>query len=137
MTCFVDTSVWYAAADRGDASNVRAKEILSSKEPLLTTDHVLLESWSLLAHRLSRAAAERFWQGIRSGVARLECVGQADLEQAWAIGQAWPDQDFPLVDRTSFAVMLRLGVDRAASLDDHFAVFRFGPARRRAFEVVR
>jgi predicted nucleic acid-binding protein len=41
------------------------------------------------------------------------------------------------VDRTSFAVMLRLGVHRVASFDDHFAVFRFGPGRRLAFEVVR
>jgi hypothetical protein len=33
--------------------------------------------------------------------------------------------------------MQRLGVLRAASLDHHFAVFRFGRALRRAFEVVR
>jgi len=41
------------------------------------------------------------------------------------------------VDRTSFAVMRRLGLERAASLDDDFAIFRFGPNRRRAFTVVR
>ena len=33
--------------------------------------------------------------------------------------------------------MQRLGVLRAASLDDHFAVFRFGRERERAFEIVR
>jgi hypothetical protein len=33
--------------------------------------------------------------------------------------------------------MRRLGIERAASLDDHFAVFRFGPERRRAFTVIR
>jgi hypothetical protein len=32
--------------------------------------------------------------------------------------------------------MRRLGIDRAASFDDHFAVFRFGPKRRHAFEIV-
>jgi predicted nucleic acid-binding protein len=31
------------------------------------------------------------------------------------------------VDRTSFAVMRRLSTDQIASLDAHFAVFRFGP----------
>jgi len=41
------------------------------------------------------------------------------------------------VDRTSFAVMERLGVHRAASFDDDFAVYRFGPRRSKAFEVVR
>ena len=129
--------MWYAAADRGDVGNARAKEVLGSGEPLLTTDHVLAETWLLLRHRLHRAAAELFWQGLRAGVARIECVGEADLERAWTIGEGFPDQGFSLVDRTSFAVMLRLGLDRAASLDADFAVFRFGPGRRRAFQVVR
>ena len=46
-------------------------------------------------------------------------------------------QDFSIVDRTSFAVMRRLGIDRVASLDEHFAVFRFGPKRRQSFTIVR
>ncbi|MEJ7747656.1 MAG: hypothetical protein WKF56_00010 [Candidatus Limnocylindrales bacterium] len=40
------------------------------------------------------------------------------------------------MDRTSFAVMRRLGVHRAASFDSDFAVFRFGPRRDQAFEVI-
>jgi hypothetical protein len=36
-----------------------------------------------------------------------------------------------------FAVMRRLGVERAASLDEHFAIFRFGPQNRRAFTILR
>jgi predicted nucleic acid-binding protein len=56
---------------------------------------------------------------------------------AFAIGEAYGDQDFSIVDRTSFAVMQRLGLERAASLDDDFAVFRYGPQRRLAFTVVR
>ena len=86
---------------------------------------------------MGHVAAERFWLGLRSGVARVECVGEADLEQAWTIGEAWPDQDFSLADRTSFAVMLRLGLTRVASLDDDFSIFRYGPGRRRTFEVLR
>ena len=137
MSLFVDTSVWYAAADISDASNGRAKEILGGHEMLLTTDHVLVETWMLLRHRVSRDAAERFWEGLRRGVATMEMVGPADLEAAWHIGATFRDQDFSLVDRTSFAVMLRLGVQHAASFDNDFAVFRFGPNRRRAFVVVR
>jgi predicted nucleic acid-binding protein len=64
-------------------------------------------------------------------------VGRADLEVAWSIGQEFPDQDFSFVDRTSFAVMVRLGLVRAATFDDHFAVFRYGSGRSEAFEVVR
>jgi predicted nucleic acid-binding protein len=91
----------------------------------------------LIRHRLGRRAAERFWEGLRSGAATVETVGAADLDTAWEIGKSYRDQDFSIVDRTSFAVMRRLGVERAASLDDDFAIFRFGPNRRRAFTVVR
>ena len=33
--------------------------------------------------------------------------------------------------------MRRLGLERVASLDDDFAIYRFGPNRKRAFTVVR
>jgi predicted nucleic acid-binding protein len=137
VSLFVDTSIWYAAADSSDANNARAKVILASGEALLTTDHVLLETWVLLRYRINRRAAEKFWEALRAGTAILEPVGAADLEAAWQIGAAFRDQDFSIVDRTSFAVMRRLGIERAASLDDDFAIFRFGPNRRRAFTVLR
>lgn len=137
MSLFVDTSAWYAAADKGDRSNSRAITILSAGEDLVTTDHILIETWTLLRHRLHREAAERFWEGLRAGAASLEVVGAADLEAAWAIAESFADQDFSLVDRTSFAVMQRLGIHRVATFDNDFAVFRFGRNRTRAFEVVR
>ena len=137
MTLFVDTSIWYAAADSSDRSNARAKAILRSGGSLVTSDHVLVETWTLLHHKLRRNAAERFWDGLRGGVAIIEAVGLADLEVAWEIGSSWRDQDFSIVDRTSFAVMRRLGIDHVASLDEHFSVFRFGPKRRHSFHVVR
>ncbi len=137
MSIFVDTSVWYAAADSADASNRRAKAILAAGEPLVTSDHVLVETWMLLRYRIGRQAAERFWESLRSGVAIIELAGAADLEAAWQIGVSYRDQDFSIVDRSSFAVMQRLGIERAASFDDDFAIFRFGPNRRRAFTILR
>jgi predicted nucleic acid-binding protein len=137
MSVFVDTSVWYAAADSSDAGNARAKAILAAGEPLVTSDHVLVETWTLLRHRIGRRAAERFWEGLRSGAAAIEPVSAADLEAAWQIGISFRDQGFSIVDRTSFGVMRRLGLERAASFDDDFAIFRFGPNRRRAFTILR
>lgn len=128
--------MFYAAADRGNASNARAKEVLAAGEELVTSDHVLAETWLLLRHRLGRPAAIRFWEQLRAGAARIECVGAADLESAWRPASDFADQDFSLVDLTSFAVMERLGVLRAATLDDDFAIYRFGRRRERAFEVV-
>jgi len=137
MSLFVDTSIWYAAADSSDRSNARSKTILKSGETLVTSDHVLVETWTLLHHKLDRKAAERFWEGLRGGIAVIEAVTLADLEVAWDLGVSWRDQDFSIVDRTSFAVMRRLGIDQVASLDTHFAVFRFGPKRRQSFHVLR
>jgi predicted nucleic acid-binding protein len=137
MSLFVDTSAWYAAADRSDTSHRRAKAVLTVEETLVTTDHVLVETWVLLRHRLGRSAAERFWTGLRDGAAEIEAVTTADLAVAWAIGESFPDQDFSIVDRTCFAVMQRLGLRRVAAFDEDFAVYRFGRARRQAFEVVR
>jgi len=136
VTLFVDTSAWYAAADAGDRNNARARHVLATDPALLTSDHVLVESWTLLRHRLHRDTAERFWGRLRAGVS-VEPVGQADLETAWSIGAAYADQDFSIVDRTSFAVMQRLGVHTAVSFDSDFAVFRFGPRRDRAFTILR
>lgn len=137
MTIFVDTSAWYAVADASDNSNARMKTTLSTDERLLTTDHVLAETWLLLRHRLGRAAAERFWAGLRSSGVTLECVLPVDLEAAFAVGVTFPDQDWSVVDRTSFAVMERLRLERVATLDNDFAVFRYGPGQQRAFTVLR
>ncbi|MGO8759850.1 MAG: type II toxin-antitoxin system VapC family toxin [Terracidiphilus sp.] len=137
MSLFVDTSIWYAAVDSSDRDNNRAKAILKSDEPLVISDLILVEAWMLLSRRLGREVAERFWGGLRESAVAIETVGPADLEAAWQIGISWRDQDFSIVDCTSFAVMRRLGIERAASLDDHFAVYRFGPHRRHAFTVLR
>jgi predicted nucleic acid-binding protein len=137
MNLFVDASTFYAAVDKGDSGHLPARRTLGMGDRLITTDHVLAETWSLLHHKLGWHVAEGFWAGIRSGVATIELVGAADLEVAWSIGEAFRDQDFSFVDRTSFAVMERLGVHRVASFDRDFAIYRFGTRRDRAFEIVR
>jgi len=55
-----------------------------------------------------------FWEGLRSGAATVETVGAADLDTDLGIGKSYRDQDFSIVDRTSFAVMRRLGVELEA-----------------------
>jgi predicted nucleic acid-binding protein len=137
MSLFVDTSVWFAAADAAQSRNSEAKTVLGSGEALVTTDLTLAEAWTIIHHKINRNAADRFWASLRRGIATIEPVIPADLDSAWEIGQSWPDQDFSIVDRTSFAVMQRLGIVRAASLDNHFAIYRFGPNRRHSFTIVR
>jgi predicted nucleic acid-binding protein len=137
LSVFVDTSVWFAAANSRDRHNRRAKLLLSGLGDPLLSDHVLVETWSLINSRIHREAAEQFWNQVRHGTVAMEKITTLDLERAWTIGEAFPDQNFSIVDRTSFAVMERLGVTRAASFDDDFAVYRYGRHRDRAFEVLR
>jgi uncharacterized protein len=133
---FVDSSIWFAAVRKHDSGSARAKSVLKSGPPLYTRDCVLVETWLLLRSRLGKRVADQFWSGMRTGIATIEQILPADLEKAWAIGAAFPDQDFSITDLTSFAPTERLGMTIAASLDSDFSIYRYGPNRRRSFEVL-
>ena len=135
--CYVDTSAWVSLADTAEASHDRVAAVLRERRGrLITGDHVLQETWTVMRFRHGFDPAERLIEGIRAGTARIEEFVLADLEVAAAIGAAFGDQRFSLSDRTSWAVMERLGVHDAITLDNDFRVYRFGPDRRRAFNVL-
>src|SRR4030067_387404 len=108
---FVDTSAFYALADKSDRNHRAAKasyeEVIGQKR-LITTDHVLVECWVLIGSRLGRDKALAFWDGLQSGIASLVIVQGGDLEVARKIMDDFKDRDFSLVDATSFAVMERI-----------------------------
>lgn len=137
MTLYVDSSAWYAAIDRDDVDHVRAVSALETDEPKVSSDHVLLETWRLLAHRVGWTIADRFWETMLAGAAHVECVERGDLDAALHTRQRFSDQSFSLADCTSFAIMQRLRLDRVASYDDDFLVYRYGPQSERAFQIVR
>ncbi|MCA1833752.1 MAG: type II toxin-antitoxin system VapC family toxin [Actinomycetota bacterium] len=138
MSVFVDTNVFLAATDAGESQNARARDVLIriTGDGPFTTDHVLVEAWAMLRKRLGWDTAERFLANFRGSPVAVEPVGAADLERAVAIGELWADQKFDLVDRTSMAVMERLGCSSVASFDRDFGVYRYGPDRRLAFDVI-
>ena len=137
MSVFVDTSVWFAAAAKGDRSNGLAKSILQSVPDHVTTDHVLTETWLLLNSQFGRGPAEAFWNGIRDSSVHIEPVTPVDLDAAWAIGSSFPKREFSLTDRTSLAVMERMSIVAVATFDVGSAAFRYGPHRDNALEIVR
>ena len=134
--CYVDTSAWVSLADGAEASHDRVAAALRERRgSLVTSDHVLHETWTVMRFRYGFEQAERLVNGIRGGIARIEVSGLADLEAAAAIGAAFGDQRFSLSDRASWAVMERLGIHDVITLDNDFRIYRFGPHRRRAFTV--
>jgi uncharacterized protein len=137
VSVFVDTSVWFAAANDRDASNVRARTILEGAGTLSTSTFILEETWRLIRQRMSWSHAEAFWSSVRRGIANLEPVTTLDLDMAWLIGQRYLDQKFSLTDRTSFALMERMGIKQVASFDNDFLIYRYGRNNAQAFEVLR
>jgi predicted nucleic acid-binding protein len=137
MTVFVDTSAWFATVNVRDRHHERASELLRAESRLTTSTFVLVETWLLLQSKTSFAVAEGYAEYIRTGAARLEHTTAGDLQHAWQIANAYHDQSFSLVDRTSFAMMERLGISKVVAFDDDFIIYRYGPDRRQAFEVLR
>jgi predicted nucleic acid-binding protein len=132
---FVDTGAWYALADASDRHHREARRFYLAEAPrgrLITTDLVLAETWTLITAHLGRPAALTFWNTLRTTRTPIVAIEAVDLEAAWRIAHAFPDQDFSVTDCTSFAVMERLGIDEAFAFDTHFLVYRFGPSRKRA-----
>lgn len=135
---FVDTSAFYALADRNDQNHSIAKafyESIVGKKRLFTTDHVLLECWFLIGNKLGREKALTFWDGLRSGIVTVMSTRSEDLERAREILEEFKDQDFSLTGATSFAVMERVGEREAFAFDEHFRVYRYSTGRSQSPSV--
>lgn len=138
MACFVDTSAFYALADRADPEHVSTTRtaLAVSARGLVTTDYVLVETFLLLEARLGHAAALRFWGGLRAGAAALVGVLATDLARAWSIVHEWSEHELGIVDATSFAVMERMRIRDVLTCDEHFRIYRYGPSRKGRFRVL-
>lgn len=136
---FVDTGAWYALGASTDLSHKRAVALLSEHAGrLATTDHVLVETWAVARSRHHRAAADQLVATIvNRNLADVLTATPQDIVTALQIGERFSDQDFSMVDRTSWAVMERYGIQEAVSFDADFAVYRYGRDLRLAFTVYR
>jgi uncharacterized protein len=136
VTIFVDTGAWYALADRSDRHHKQASKFYlaqAGRAQFITSSLVLSETFTLLSAHLGRAAALKFWDALRDARIDVVAVDSADLEAAWRLAQAFPDQGFSVTDCTSFAVMERLGIEDVFAFDTHFLVYRYGRSRDKAF----
>lgn len=122
---FVDTSAYYAFIDRTDVSHIAAQlqfvRMFGDGTELVTTNFVLAETHALLLNRIGRAAAIRFLETFFQSSMTLIRVTEADETSARQIVFAASDKDYSYTDATSFAVMTRLHIKVAFTLDHHFA----------------
>lgn len=127
---FVDTGVWYAHANAGDPEHRAVSELLESFEGrLVTSNFVFDETVTLSLGRLGHAAAALVGESLLDpDLTDLVRVTPEDEQRAWALFLDRPDKGYSFTDCTSFVLLRRLGLTRAAALDDDF--------RREGFEVV-
>jgi predicted nucleic acid-binding protein len=124
---FVDTSVWYAANVIEDQDHTRARELsLTSSSNFITTDYFVDELLTLLIARNQRDVAVRIGSGFWSErFCKLVWVEKADVAAVWAVFTSFTDKHWSFTDCVSYAVMKRLGIGAAFTLDDDFHQFGF------------
>jgi predicted nucleic acid-binding protein len=127
MNIFVDTSAFYALADRTDKYHEPSENYYKHNYQtarFITSNFILVETWTLIHHKIGKPAAHIFWEKIKNGIISLHYVNLLDLENAWEVSQRYQDQDYSLVDCTSFSIMERLKIDTTFTFDSHFSIFR-------------
>ena len=125
---FVDSSFWIGASDELDDRHEQAIALLRLHDgyPLVTTNHVLGETWTFLRKRHRHGVAMTFLDRARSAE-RLEIAfASRGLEtEAWTWLRRHDERAYSFVDATSFALMRKLRIREALAFDGDFAAAGF------------
>jgi predicted nucleic acid-binding protein len=124
---FVDSSFWVALQFRRDAHHLDARALWERRPTeLITTNHVLGETWTFLRRRVGHTAARDFIDRA-AGSPRLlvRHVDEATETEARSWLRRHDEREYSFVDATGFALMRRLGVIEAFAFDGDFAAAGF------------
>ncbi len=127
---FVDSSAWYAMVDADDSSHAlavrRLRHIAESRRPMISTNHVIGETYTLLRGRLGFGLARAFLEHTHTDpLVQRVFVPEAWEEEAERLLEQYDDQPFSYVDATSFVAMRRLRIQEALAFDHDFLVAGF------------
>lgn len=127
---FVDTSAWYAMADRRDADNQACctfwKSLHRQKLRLYTSDYVLDETITLTLKKLDHSAAIKTGSAIiGSRAIAILTVTSEVRERAWQTFQRYHDKEYSFTDCTSFELMRQLGIQHVFGTDSDFTHMGF------------
>lgn len=124
---FVDTSFWVALFFARDNHHADARVLWDQRRgALLTTNHILGETWTFLRRRRSHTDALRAVEAIRaSRSVSLIRVRQDIEDDAWDWLRRHDDREYSFVDASSFAVMHRRRLRDAFAFDGDFTAAGF------------
>jgi predicted nucleic acid-binding protein len=122
---FVDTSAWLALNNKNDQYHDEAvskiTKVRQQKIQLVTSEYVFDESVTIIRYRISHRAAVAFGDAlISSNVASIEDITDEERLKAWVLFKKYRDKDLSFTDCTSFALMVKLKLQKAFSFDNHF-----------------
>ena len=127
---FVDTSYWVALRLRRDAHNDAAVRVWKPGQALLTTNHVVGETWTFLRRRDGHASAVAFLDAVESAAwLTVVHVDEAIEREARAWLRRHDERVYSFVDATSFVVMWHERVSDALAFDGDFSAAGFVEVR--------
>lgn len=119
---FVDSSFWIGLKVRDDEHHPKARTLWTAERaPLVTTNHVLGETWTFLRSRHGFVVARRFIDTVQqSSRVRVLRVDDETEDEAWGWLRRRNKRMSSFVDATSFAVMRWRRIWEALAFDDDF-----------------
>jgi len=128
---FVDTGGWIAMAVVRDQFHKQAATYYRklSKTPLVTSNYVLVETYTRIRYDDGHAKALRFHsliqEAVKAGRLHLEWVTPAIHQEAWGIFEHYSDQAFSIVDCTSFVIASHADIKEVFGFDQNFNTMEF------------
>lgn len=128
---FADTSFWVALQIPRDPNHQIARTLWQSDgNPVITTNHVVGETWTFLRRRAGHRDASAFYEAVStSRRLRIDHVSPEVEAEAWRWLLRHDEREYSFVDATSFAVMRRRRLREALAFDGDFVAAGFTEAR--------
>ncbi len=129
---FVDTSFWVALTGRTDQWHDEAVQLFKQHglQPLLTSNQVRGETWTLLRRRRGHRDSVAFLDLIeRSKRLTIASVSEKLEQEALRWLRRHDEREYSFVDATSFALMRSLKIRDALAFDGDFSASGFNELR--------
>ncbi len=125
---FVDTSAFLALVNEKDKNNIAAARFLEDiktgkarVKKIITSDYIIDETLTRIRYAVGHKEAVEWGKDILASnvVEKIE-VGKEIFEPAWELFEKYEDKRLSFTDCTSFAIMKKIGAEKAFSFDDDF-----------------